>query len=567
MPAARHKSYDKETMFTDKRNILQLTALLSAHGVGKVVLCPGSRDIPIVQTLLNSGHMDCYAMTDERSAGFFALGLALHEGVPVAVCCTSGTALLNLHPAVAEAYYQQVPLVVISADRPSAWIGQMDGQTLPQPGVFGSLVKRSVHLPEIHTAEDEWYCNRLVNEALLELTHHGMGPVHINVPVGEPFFQLPVHALPSVRVIRRYTSLEQLASDGESLSAHFNRYERRMAVVGQTAPTVQADAAITDLLSGQMVWIAEQLGHHAVPGAPVEMIDRLLASIDEAEMEALRPQLLVTYGGHVVSKRLKQFLRKHPPVEHWHVAADGAVVDLYGCLTAVIEMAPADFLAQLASLAAGSVTAYSQQWKAMETALVPAVFAYSEMQVVGSVLRALPVPCVLHLANSSVVRYAQMFALSEGVEVLANRGTSGIEGSMSTAVGYAAVSDKLNFVLIGDLSFFYDMNALWNDYCGNNLRILVLNNGGGEIFHSLPGLELSAEARRYVAGTHAATAKAWAVDRGFDYVSVYDEASLRVALPAFTDSCRGHRPMLLEAFTDAEMDANLLKKYYQNLKL
>lgn len=554
-------------MFTDKRNILQLTALLSAHGVGKVVLCPGSRDIPIVQTLLNSGHMDCYAMTDERSAGFFALGLALHEGVPVAVCCTSGTALLNLHPAVAEAYYQQVPLVVISADRPSAWIGQMDGQTLPQPGVFGSLVKRSVHLPEIHTAEDEWYCNRLVNEALLELTHHGMGPVHINVPVGEPFFQLPVHALPSVRVIRRYTSLEQLASDGESLSAHFNRYERRMAVVGQTAPTVQADAAITDLLSGQMVWIAEQLGHHAVPGAPVEMIDRLLASIDEAEMEALRPQLLVTYGGHVVSKRLKQFLRKHPPVEHWHVAADGAVVDLYGCLTAVIEMAPADFLAQLASLAAGSVTAYSQQWKAMETALVPAVFAYSEMQVVGSVLRALPVPCVLHLANSSVVRYAQMFALSEGVEVLANRGTSGIEGSMSTAVGYAAVSDKLNFVLIGDLSFFYDMNALWNDYCGNNLRILVLNNGGGEIFHSLPGLELSAEARRYVAGTHAATAKAWAVDRGFDYVSVYDEASLRVALPAFTDSCRGHRPMLLEAFTDAEMDANLLKKYYQNLKL
>lgn len=566
MPAASHKTYHIVTMFTDKRNILQLAALLGAHGVGKVVLCPGSRDIPIVQTLLHSGHMSCYAMTDERSAGFFALGLALHDGTPVAVCCTSGTALLNLHPAVAEAYYQQVPLVVISADRPSAWIGQMDGQTLPQPGVFGSLVKRSVHLPEVHTAEDEWYCNRLVNEALLELTHHGMGPVHINVPVSEPFFQLPVHALPSVRVIHRYTDLERLASDGESLSAHFNRYERRMAVVGQTAPTVQADAAIADLLSGQMVWIAEQLGRHAVPGTPVAMIDRLLASMDEAEMETLRPQLLITYGGHVVSKRLKQFLRKHPPVEHWHVAADGAVVDLYGCLTAVIEMAPADFLAQLASLTAGSVTAYSQQWKAMEAALVPAVFAYSEMQVVGSVLRALPVPSVLHLANSSVVRYAQMFSLPEGVEVLANRGTSGIEGSLSTAVGYAAVSDQLNFVLIGDLSFFYDMNALWNDYCGNNLRILVLNNGGGEIFHSLPGLELSPESRRYVTGTHAATAKAWAVDRGFDYVPVYDEASLRAALPAFTGSCRGHRPILLEAFTDAEMDAGLLKKYYQNLK-
>lgn len=554
-------------MFTDKRNILQLAALLRAHGVGKVVLCPGSRDIPIVQTLLNSGHMDCYAMTDERSAGFFALGLALHEGVPVAVCCTSGTALLNLHPAVAEAYYQQVPLVVISADRPSAWIGQMDGQTLPQPGVFGSLVKRSVHLPEVHTAEDEWYCNRLANEALLELTHHGMGPVHINVPVSEPFFQLPVHALPTVRVIHRYTDLGQLAPDGASLSAHFNRYHRRMAVVGQTAPTVQADAAVAGRLSGQMVWIAEQLGRHAVPGKSVAMIDRLLASVDEAEMEALRPQLLITYGGHVVSKRLKQFLRKHPPVEHWHVAADGAVVDLYGCLTAVIEMAPADFLAQLASLSEGNIAAYSRQWEVKEAALAPAVFAYSEMQVVGKVLQALPVPSVLHLANSSVVRYAQMFDLPEGVEVLANRGTSGIEGSLSTAVGYAAVSEKLNFVFIGDLSFFYDMNALWNGYCGNNLRILVLNNGGGEIFHSLPGLELSPEARRYVAGTHAATAKAWAVDRGFDYVPVYDEATLLAALPAFADSRCGQRPMLLEAFTDAEMDANLLKKYYQNLKL
>ena len=297
------------------------------------------------------------------------------------------------------------------------------------------------------------------------------------------------------------------------------------------------------------------------------MIDRLLASVDEAEMEALRPQLLITYGGHVVSKRLKQFLRKHPPVEHWHVAADGAVVDLYGCLTTVIEMAPADFFAQLASLSEGNIAAYSRQWEVKEAALAPAAFAYSEMQVVGSALQALPVPSVLHLANSSVVRYAQMFDLPEGVEVLVNRGTSGIEGSLSTAVGYAAVSEKLNFVFIGDLSFFYDMNALWNGYCGNNLRILVLNNGGGEIFHSLPGLELSPEARRYVAGTHAATAKAWAVDRGFEYVPVYDEATLLAALPAFADSRCGQRPMLLEAFTDAEMDANLLKKYYQNLKL
>lgn len=166
-------------MYTDKKNILQLVALLKAHRIQKIVLCPGSRNIPIVQTLVNIPEFTCYPMTDERSAGFFALGLALNGGQPAAICCTSGTALLNIHPAVAEAFYQQVPLVVISADRPAAWIGQMDGQTLPQPGVFGSLVKKSVDLPEVQTEEDEWYCNRLINEALMELDHHGKGPVHI----------------------------------------------------------------------------------------------------------------------------------------------------------------------------------------------------------------------------------------------------------------------------------------------------------------------------------------------------------------------------------------------------
>lgn len=172
-------------MYTDKKNILQLVALLEAHGVKKIVLCPGSRNIPLVHTFSTHSSFTCYPVTDERSAGFFAIGLALNGGGPAAVCCTSGTALLNLHPAVAEAFYQNVPLVVISADRPAAWIGQMDGQTLPQPGVFGNLVKKSVNLPEIYTDEDEWYCNRLINEALLETHHHGKGPVHINVPVTE----------------------------------------------------------------------------------------------------------------------------------------------------------------------------------------------------------------------------------------------------------------------------------------------------------------------------------------------------------------------------------------------
>ena len=220
-------------MYSDKKNILQLVALLIEHGVSNIVLCPGSRNSPIVHTLANHSFFNCHSVTDERSAGFFAVGLALHGGKPAAVCCTSGTALLNIHPAVAEAFYQKVPLVVISADRPAAWIGQMDGQTLPQPGVFGSLVKKSVQLPEIHTDQDEWYCNRLINEALLELNHHGKGPVHINVPISEPLFQFTTPELPKVRVITRYQGLNVYDRKYDDLIERLNKYSKRMMIAGQ----------------------------------------------------------------------------------------------------------------------------------------------------------------------------------------------------------------------------------------------------------------------------------------------------------------------------------------------
>lgn len=232
-PPSNHKLLIIIIMYTDKKNILQLVALLEAHGITKVVLCPGSRNTPIVHTLSNHPNFTCYAVTDERSAGYFAIGLALNGGKPAAVCCTSGTALLNLHPAVAEAFYQNVPLVVISADRPAAWIGQMDGQTVPQPGVFQTLVKKSVNLPEIHTEEDEWYCNRLVNEALLETNHHGKGPVHINVPISEPLFQFTVDALPEVRVITRYQGLNVYDRDYNDLVDRMNKYQKRMIIIGQ----------------------------------------------------------------------------------------------------------------------------------------------------------------------------------------------------------------------------------------------------------------------------------------------------------------------------------------------
>ena len=542
-------------MFTDKKNVLQLAALLAAHGIRRIVLCPGSRDIPLVRTFsAMQDQFTCYAVTDERSAGFFALGLALHDGIPAAVCCTSGSALLNLHPAVAEAFYRQVPLVVISADRPAAWIGQMDGQTLPQPGVFGSLVKKSVSLPEVKTEEDEWYCNRHINEALLETCHHGRGPVHINVPISEPFFDCPVEVLPPARVITRK------ANHCEELAERLKQLPRRMLLIGQGNPGDPFPAN----LGNDFACFASHLANY--PGAAIRNAEPLLSALSPETKETLRPDLVITCGGHVLSKRLKQYLRSYPPKEHWHIAPSGEVADLFGCLSLLIEAEPADFFRHVLPASSEEAADYARRWTSLSDAIPSPAFPYSEMGAIGEVIRRLPAPCALHLANSSVVRYAQLFPLPDGVEVLSNRGTNGIEGSLSAAVGYAAASDKLNFVFIGDLSFFYDMNALWNPHCGKNLRILLLNNGGGEIFNTLPGLRLMDENRRFVLGTHQTSAQGWAVDSGFDYLSAHNAEELAALLPRFTDTVPADRPMLLEVFTDKDRDVQLLREYYHGIR-
>jgi 2-succinyl-5-enolpyruvyl-6-hydroxy-3-cyclohexene-1-carboxylate synthase len=549
-------------VYTDKKNILQLVALLEAHGVTKIVLCPGSRNIPLVHTLSTHPSFKCYSVTDERSAGFFAIGLALNGGAPAAVCCTSGTALLNLHPAVAEAFYQNVPLVVISADRPAAWIGQMDGQTLPQPGVFGTLVKKSVNLPEIYTDEDEWYCNRLVNEALLETHHHGKGPVHINVPVTEPIFRFTTETLPEVRVITRYQGLNIYDRDYNDLIQRLNQYQKRMIIVGQMNLIYLFEKKYSKLLYKHFAWLTEHIGNQTIPGIPVKNFDVAIYAMDGEMQEKMAPELLITYGGHVVSKRLKKFLRNNPPKEHWHVSPDGEIVDLYGSLTTVIEMDPFEFLEKIAFLLENKTPQYPLLWENFCKTLPQPELPYSEMSAIGALIQALPQQCALHLANSSAVRYAQLFTVPATVEVCCNRGTSGIEGSLSTAVGYAAASDKLNFVVIGDLSFFYDMNALWNGNFGANLRILLLNNGGGEIFHTLPGLEMSGTSHKFITAVHKASAKGWAEDRGFLYQKVEDEVQLEEAMQLFTQPEPMTQPVLVEVFTNKNKDARILKDFY-----
>ena len=639
-------------MLTNKRNVLELVALLKEHGVSDVVLCPGSRNVPLVQTMSHLGWFNCYPVTDERSAGFFALGLALRNKRPAVVCCTSGTALLNIHPAVAEAYYQQVPLIVISADRPEAWIGQMDGQTLVQPGVFGNLSRCSVQLPMGESEEEMWHCNRLINEALLATGavggavggsfggsvggsvdglvssvggsvggsvdgngHRVKGPVHINVPVNEPLFDFSVEELPKPRVIRRHAIKDYDVELGESEEALLSQYKRRMLIIGQGNDAVCHNLCDIAMRCGFVV-VSEHLanlsscseecnedgqnsGVGLVYGCNVENADLVLREIDEAEKEELRPDLVITVGGHIVSKKLKQYLRKYRPSEHWHVSKDGAIADLFCCQTLALEGSVEDLCHLLeVERMKDSIgnREYCDRWRCASEVIPEPDFDYSAMAAVGALIERLPYGSILHLANSSAVRYAQLYRLPQGVTTMCNRGTSGIEGSLSTAVGYASLvgasgdnscnrasgdnssNGPKNFILIGDLSFFYDMNALWNLNYGSNLRIVVLNNGGGEIFRALPGLNMDDEAASFITASHGVSARSWAEDRGFRYYAVHSNDSSE---NHFDDSPRtivgleesmdilvedSLAPILVEVFTDATKDTELLKQYYNNIK-
>ncbi|MBQ3218925.1 MAG: 2-succinyl-5-enolpyruvyl-6-hydroxy-3-cyclohexene-1-carboxylic-acid synthase [Akkermansia sp.] len=522
-------------------SIRDLAALMHAHGVTRCVACPGSRNSPIVDTLAALPDFELRGATDERSAGFVACGWAAQSQAPVAVCVTSGSALLNLHPAVSEAFYRRLPLLVISADRPASWIGQQDGQTLPQPGVFGTLCRKSVQLPE---AEDEhWHRNRLLNEALLELRHRAGGPVHINIPLSEPLFGTTAKPLPTPRIIRR-TELAKMNADEETeLLDTIAACPRRLILLGQ----LPQDAHIPPVLAAEKAFaiIGEHLCNSAIA---ITQPDAVLGPRPSADMS---PDLLITYGGCIISKRLKTLLRNTPPKEHWHISPDGDIVDTFCCLTRVIEGEPAELWELLAAFAEEGDENYAGRW--LQPVAVPD-FPYSGMQLVGDLLRAMPEGSVLHLANSSAVRFAQLYPLPENTQVECNRGVNGIEGSLSSALGYAMGDTRPQFIICGDLSFFYDMNALWLQGIPPHVRILLINNGGGGIFDLIPTPE-----NPLVNGAHQSTATAWAQSCGFECLTVHNPHDWPAALAALTTP--GNRPVLVEAFTDSVADATLFTQF------
>ncbi len=508
--------------YSTNRNIRQLAALLTQFGIEHVVACPGSRNAPIVHTLANVDGLTLHPVTDERSAGFVAIGLADSLGKAVAVCCTSGSALLNLAPAVAEARYRSVPLLVISGDRPQKWIGQMDGQTIVQSNALAPNAP-TFSLPEDGEAND-WFCNRLLNEAL-HLLSASRRPVHINIPLDEPLFGFSDEPLQAVRKVER-TTKDDLQSI-EKAKKEWRAAVRPMILVGQMSYDAQINEQLNSLAeSGRAVVLAEHLSN--VRGKQIVYnFDDILAA--EPSNGALQPDMIIYMGGHIVSKRLKHFLRRVKPQTDWHVTTESDFVDLFQCLTRRVEMSPRDLLNLIVSEPTSAVSDFVDLWHALSVKYCTKITSeWNEQNAVSEIISSLPADSQLVLANSSSVRWAQHFQLPDDVLVFCNRGVNGIEGSMSAAVGTAmAQPAKKTVLIIGDLSFFYDMNALWNRYLPRNLTIVLINNSGGEIFNHLPGLENSEHVGEYIAAHHMTHAQGWAADANCNYtcVNCFDQAS------------------------------------------
>lgn len=561
-------------MYSNKENVNILTSLLLEYGVSDAVVCPGSRNAPIVHNLSVCEAIRCRPVTDERSAAFYALGLAIATRRPTVVCVTSGSALLNVMPAVAEAAYQHVPLVVISADRPQQWIDQLDGQTIPQSDALGRFVRKAVQLPEPHNDEERWLCRRLVNEAMHLATCRQGAPVHINVPISEPLFEFSTEQLPQ---LSRFNNIKRAAINDASMDMPdaFHDATRPMIVIGQLAHGTVSHETIRSL-SEKYVVMSEPLSNPSYMTIHFDEAIRYIVSDnssindDEDDKTAYYPDYVIYVGNTLVSKPARRFLRnaKAPSCLITPDAAD--IHDPLMTLTDIVECDSDSINALLASLCDAPDTdercRFHDRWQSFLDACAAHADAYapeySQMATVKyfeEQLADLDIDICVHYANSSAVRLACIYAQHY---VWCNRGVNGIEGSLSTAAGFSLATHDMTVCVIGDLSFFYDQNALWNSNLRGNLRIILLNNRGGGIFRQLPGLSDSPAADDLVMASHENTAQGICTQNDIGYMSAKNMDEMQIGIVTLLTR-ESERPMLLEVFTDSNDDVKALEKYFK----
>lgn len=538
--------------------------LFLEKGIHTIIISPGSRNAPLTIGFVNHPKFKCYSIADERSAAFFALGMAQQTNQALALVCTSGSALLNYYPALAEAFYSQIPLIVVSADRPQSKIDIGDGQTIRQENVFANHSLYNANLNEFASVENDLKICKAIDFAILK-----KGPVHINAPFEEPLYET-VSEL-SVSPIVTISEPENNTNTLENLiefAAIWNNSSRKMILAGVNEPHVISENTIAILAADASVVVMTETTSNLHHPSFINNIDTIISPFTPEDFENFRPDILVTFGGMVVSKRIKAFLRKYKPKHHWHIDTLRAY-DTFGALTKHFQVDPNTFFEVFFALTNEIESDYFSKMDAVNSfrkikhQLYLDKIIFSDFVVFDEVIRGLPKYSQLQISNSSAIRYAQLIDIDPTIEVYCNRGTSGIDGSTSTAIGAAVASEKQTVFITGDISFLYDSNALWNDYIPKKFKIIVLNNGGGGIFRILPGHEETPVFNTFFETSHCLTAENLAKMYGFDYSIASDKSSLESNLKAFYT--QNEKPSILEVFTPTLENDKILLQYFREL--
>ena len=539
-----------------------------AKQIKHIVISPGSRNAPLTIGFANDPYFNCYSIVDERCAAFFALGIAQQRREPVAVVCTSGSALLNYYPAFSEAFYSNIPLVVISADRPSSKIDIGDGQTIRQVNVLANHSAYNANLSdETHSDKSNFYeLNRALNTAIEEKL-----PVHINVPFEEPLYLTTEEQYPFENIVAEIKNPIINEDKATNFVKHWNSSAKKMVLVGVLTPNSVEYQYVEWLAKDPSVVVLTETTSNLHHSHFIPYIDKLLTYTekDPTLKEALRPDLLLTFGGLVVSKKIKQFLRSYQPAYHYNVDLHKDY-NSYFCLTDHFKADINTFLKEVTPKLMSVPSTYQQQWLKVKNEIQQTHLEYinqipfSDLKVYSEVFKSIPNDYIVQISNSSAIRYAQLMKAHPSWKVFCNRGTSGIDGSMSTAIGAAVGSASPTVFITGDLSFFYDSNALWNKYIPQNFRVILLNNQGGGIFRILPGDKTDSNFEYFFETPHKLTAEHFCKMYNINYQSATNLTDLQRKIGEFYE--KSDVPKLLEVHTPRKINDKVLLKYFEFIK-
>ena len=552
-------------MYSSIESVQVVIALLKAHSIQDVVLSPGGSDIPLVHSFESDSDFICHSVVDERSAAYFALGIAQQKRKPCVCVCTSGTAVCNYLPGITEAFYQSVPVIAITADKNPYYQGQLETQKIEQRHIFDGVVKKSVSLPVINNEQDRWLCNRLVNEALLELDHHGVGPVHINMPFIGTMSQFDCERLPQERVIERV----ELKDEVEKWTAKIKKldeYKKILVIVGQNANLGQKDIYNLESFYHRFdcVFAVEHVSNLKFAGAVFTYPISEMMSV--AALDILKPDLIISLGNNTAAYGWKNYFRPHfREMDSWLVLESGEIRDTYKSLTTVFECSESmffDIINETFENADEVEHGYFNLWQnELKKIEIPA-FDFSNFYVAQKLASVIPQNSILHLAIQYSTRIMHYFDLADGVRTFSNYGALGIDGCLSTFAGQAAATDELAYLVIGDLSFFYDMNAAGLKSIGKNVRIIMINNGGGEEFRFIFNQEnFDAYKDDNICANHSKEAEGWIKSLGYEYYSAASKEEVDSILPKFAEE--SDRPMFLEVFTDLGETADVTRSFYK----